>query len=220
MLMKEKEDFLTNILLSIILPLVVSGGGATALVLFQESLPPILFITLLWVLCLFTIIVIVRLAFSDSINTIIKVAKNKIYQRKRYKLANDWSENFQKLSNIVSIVSDKDWEPTEEQSRKYHILRVWFRRNRSEFLPRWYSFIKNRTRTAYEANNRSLEYKILSAHWTDPFSCFYDPLDLKRMSIFLEDEFGTNEGDALRYALIRLQELTDEFTMYIKRMQW
>lgn len=214
--MKDRREFFTNLLLSIILPLIVSSGGATALVVFRESLPPILFHILLWVLCIFIIVVIVRLAFGDLINQLRMWIKNQQYKRSRYKLAKDWSILFGELSELVSQVSDQDWKPTKDQSIKYYKLRAWFRRNRSELLPRWYSFVSNRTNTAYSLDNSSLEHRILDMHWTDPFSCFYDPLDLERMGILLRNEFQTNEGNRVRYVIIRLRELTDEFVTYIR----
>ena len=209
--MKDKIDSWMQFFLSII-ALVLSGGSASLLVLFQEHLPRPLYITLLWVLCLFIIAILLRLAFGSLIEKLYISIKVRRWKRKRLTQVKNWYTKWIEPDNLINEVIGSKKAPTKHQEARYLKLHFWFVGNRAGLIERWKHFDKNRTSQAYERDMEGVAHDVLFDHWTDPFSCFYEPLSLLELKGIME--LYRWEDDEIRYTLAKLTELTHEFVQW------
>ena len=216
--MKNINEFLFQLLVNLIVPLLFPSGAISLLVVFKEKLPVLLYDIFIWLFWLLIVIIIIRFIFNDTINKITNYISRQISLRKRNKLFLTWYNNFVSLGDIISDISTTtgDWKiPNDEQKREYIHLQTWFRDNRGKFIPFWGWFLRDRPGSSYRADKHELEYKIIHQK-EDAFSCFYEPLSLDRLGVMMRHEFSTNDGDRIRYVLAKIQELTAELIEWEK----
>ena len=215
---KNWHEFILQLFINLIVPILAPSGAISLLVIFKERLPSPLYTILIWLFWLLIVVIIIRFVFGDAINRIVKYIKKLLLDRKRADLLRDWYKNFVSLLDIVSSIATTtgDWDdPSDEQLAEYTRLQMWFRDNRGKCIPIWLHFRRNRPDSSYIPNTSSLEYKIIHLK-EDAFSCFYEPLTLDRLGLMMRHEFGTNNGDSVRYVLAKLQELVAELIEWDK----
>ncbi len=208
--MKDRTQFWINLLVSTVLPLVLTGGGASLLVLFRDNLPHVLYVTVLWVLCLVIIAILLRLAFGDLINRLRTWIKQNLRHHARQKLVKEWYEKFRDLRELLREIIRTDWQPNKEQEDEYYKLHSWFIRNRSKFLPTWARFQASRTGAAHEqyGSSASLAHKVFYDNYKDPFSYFYKPLSIEELDEILKSHKYDVE-DVLTKLLERMNEFIE-----------
>lgn len=217
--MKDR-NFWLQILISAVIPLLLGSSLIFVLSQFEERLPDwsynfiiaaiyIVFIIILAVL----IIVLIQLAFSDPFTRLRKWLKKRSERKATRKQIGDWLDKFGELWQLLGKVADNDWEATEEQERSYFRLHTWFRFRRSKFLPHWQFFQERRTEPANVGASLStsdLEYVALHTHYKDSFSVFYEPMTTKG----LRQSLSRWQNDEIKYVLVKLYELTEEFVTW------
>jgi hypothetical protein len=216
--MKNWNEFLFQLFINLIVPLLGPSGAIGLLVVFKEQLPLILYNILIWLFWLLIVVVIIRFIFYEAFNKAVKYVKQRLNSRNRTKLLLEWYNNFVRLSDIVWDIATTSGEwttPSDEQIKKYTHLQVWFRDNRARFIPIWYRFRNNRPPSGYHPDSSSLEHEIINQK-EDAFSCFYEPLTLDRLGPMMQHEFHTNDGDRVRYVLTKLRVLLAELIEWDK----
>ncbi len=217
--MRDK-NFWLQLLVSAAIPLVLGSGTIFIFSQFKERLPDwaydilviivyVVFVIVLGVLCL----VLLRLTFGGWFTNLRIWYSLRFLYRKRLKIATDWYNQWLKLSRLLSSVSDDDFQATNEQETEYGRLRLWFIRNRSQFLPIWYQFQRDRTIAAHETTRSSadLNHEVFHDHYEDPFSYFYKPSAIENFREILR----YHERD-LTTVLVRLVERLDECFEWVK----
>jgi hypothetical protein len=207
-MMKDRTQFWINLIVSVILPLVLSGGGASLLVYLKEDLPNLLYIIILWLLWLFIIAILFRLAFGDLIDRFRFWIKQNLRHRAEKKIVHEWYEKWQDFCELLRKVVRTDWEPTKKQENEYSELHSWFITNRSKFLPVWHGFNTWRSDAAHEDEyngTASLKWQVFQKSYKDPFSYFYEPFRLEDLGNIL-GYHKPDVGDVLK----KLEELMDE----------
>jgi hypothetical protein len=151
-----------------------------------------------------------RIGFEDLIIKLRAYVRRKRERKKRHELVKNWYLNLLDLLIIVDKVVVGDKKATKKQKEKYDRARNWFHKQRSELLPIWHFFSRNRTEQAYERDHyRSKAYDyVFSKNWNDPFSCFYEPYSLELLKATIENERLAKD---LRFAMSKLIERTEEF---------
>ncbi len=213
-MMKDRAQFWINLLVSTILPLVLTGGSASLLVLFRENLPHLLYVTILWILWLVIIAILLRLAFGDLIDRLRIWIRQNLRHRARQKLAEEWYEKWRELGLILFDVAKKKWKPIKKQKEDFSRLRTWFRINRSKFLHIWHSFEYSRRKMAhdYYGSSTSLEHEVFYDNHDDPFSYFYEPLTIEQLEHLLQ-----YHHDEMPEVMLKLKELMDECVQWVSQ---
>jgi len=213
---KDRIEPWLQVVLSIT-ALVLSGGSASVLVLFQEHLPRPLYLTLLWVLCLFIIAILLRLAFGDLIESFRIWIRRRLAHRKRCKLVENWRTKWLEMANLVNTAMHSKRKPTDDQEIRYRVLRFWFIKHRTQLILIWQHFNHVRTQQAHENDydQYSAQHNVFHDHRYDPFSCFYEPLSLGILKAWMIETEHWSDTDTW-LILTKLKELTNEFVEWIK----
>lgn len=211
--MNIKERWI-ELLVSLIITALFGSGSAYLLRLFEERLPEWLFTAFLIVLCVVFIAILIRFVFEDWIQKLIRYVKNKKEKRATYNLAVEWRKKFMDLWELIREVIDKDWQPTKKQWDKYFGLHFWFTNTRPKFIPMWRRFSAYRPEEAHEHydSTTALGYIVFKENYTDPFSYFYEPLQIEDLGDILRSR---QKGEIDR-VLIKLVDQMYEFCRWIK----
>jgi hypothetical protein len=137
----------------------------------------------------------------------------------------EWERKWIELVELIVPVMECDNEPEADQEEQYRTIRHWFIQNRSEVVPIWQTFQRDRTPMAHEKyGDEGLADFVLLRNWRDPFSFFYQPSSLWRLAVKLEvvQTLGTwkpSEDSVyqLRRVILILSDLVSEFITWSKR---
>ncbi len=200
------------------MPLAFGSGATWILAQFKESLPQFFYLTFLYLIWSFLVVVrarlVVRLVFGDLPARFMKWVKHRREQSLTFKLPISRDNKVTSLSNlIVKIIEEK---VSSEIIDDYFRLHFWFIDNRSKFLAPWYTFSTGRTNTAHESeywsSTAELGYKVFRDNYRDPFSYFYEPVTVEILRAILSRESANKVG----FVLVKLNELTFEFVRWVK----
>lgn len=143
-----------------------------------------------------------RIGFEDLIERLRANTRRKRTQKEERKLVREWARKWVDLADLVEEAIRTDDSPNAKQQSMFADLRYWFIRHRSEALPLWQTFDRNRTVQAHEDYSSRVAKEVLSDHWRDPFSCFYDIYSLNRLKEYISRHYGNL--DEVRWVLSKL----------------
>jgi len=195
----------------LVLALIFSGGGTSALVYFKEGLPLPLFSLIIWLIWISFIVSLVRFLFGDQIS---KWYTERKRYRMRVKTAERLLDKWMELEELISGLVNNGWKINKKHQDKYSSLHVWFNNNRCGFLPLWTSFIINRPYAANEGDHcsASLHQKVFHGEYYDFFSYFYMPQDVKELEEILKHQRNAD----INNVLANLRDVTSEFVEWVK----
>lgn len=233
--MGDKQDLRNWLptILQVILSLVFGGGIIVLFSEFKEHLPHLLYSVVIYVvaivLILSLIVFVARVMFGDLIGRLYKWASDHRKESRRCKLAKDWNTHWLELTDLLDTTWSSNTSPSRKQHDDFSKLHFWFQTHRNHFLPSWAHFIKERASGILdwrdERGKDSLSHLVLVEHEADPFSVFYQPLNLKGVLYIVKvlrvgDDEWEIDGDAAStagFVLKVLSELLIEYVSWVQR---
>lgn len=216
----DRKDFLSQILLTLsqsLITLIFAGGATGILTAFKESLPDSFYTIFLyviwWVIIIMLVWLVLRIILGESPKKFFQWIQKRLNRENTQRLLENWQGKFDDLSDLISSVAENNWQATDSQKDSYRHLHLWFKQRRSKILHLWRLFRNNRTdptNLGISLSKNDLEYVVLHENYYDPFSVFYEPMNLGVLEYSLR---RWDKGD-IDYILQKLQELTLEFTTW------
>jgi len=219
-MMKDSKAFWIQIAISAGISL-LGSGIVYILAQIKEELSALLYNTVLVIISLFIIVallvlivLLIQFTFGEPIKKQWDSWQKRRQRKAEYQLAREWQSKYLDLSQLLSEVMNRDWQPTKKQHDKYREFHSWFIKNRPKFIPVWHSFSYHRTEAAHEryGSTDALGYRVFRENYEDPFSYFYMPLqieDFKHILLYKRE-------DEINGVLTKLADLSDEFIQWVR----
>jgi hypothetical protein len=216
--------------LQIVVSLLFGGGIVFLFTEFKEHLPsPVysaIIIIVAIVLILSLIVLVARVMFGDLVARLLEWNARRVQKSRTYKLAIAWEEHWLKLADLLAATWSSNTLPSREQENDFSKLHLWFLTRRNQFLPSWTKFIRQRPQgvlhRSSDMRKNSLSHYVFVEHESDPFSVFYEPLNLWGVAFLVkvchvDNGWDTDEeaASSARFDLVILSELMCEYVSWV-----